>query len=61
MVAASTKALQNTWTLMLKATKSLAIVGRSGAGKSTLIELLFGLKSPTVGDISLFGYSSQLR
>ncbi|MFA0235379.1 ABC transporter ATP-binding protein [Vibrio sp. 10N.222.55.C7] len=37
--------------------KSLAIVGRSGAGKSTLIELLFGLKAPTVGQINLFGYS----
>lgn len=41
--------------------KSLAIVGRSGAGKSTLIELLFGLKSPTVGDISLFGHSLPIR
>ena len=41
--------------------KSLAIVGRSGAGKSTLIELLFGLKSPTVGGISLFGHSLPIR
>ncbi|MEZ9191154.1 MULTISPECIES: ABC transporter ATP-binding protein [Vibrio] len=41
--------------------KSLAIVGRSGAGKSTLIELLFGLKSPTVGRISLFGHSLPIR
>ena len=41
--------------------KSLAIVGRSGAGKSTLIELLFGLKLPTVGDISLFGHSLPIR
>lgn len=41
--------------------KSLAIVGRSGAGKSTLIELLFGLKSPTVGDIRLFGHSLPIR
>ncbi|MFA0495827.1 ABC transporter ATP-binding protein [Vibrio sp. 10N.222.54.B11] len=41
--------------------KSLAIVGRSGAGKSTLIELLFGLKAPTVGQINLFGYSLPIR
>ncbi|PMH31147.1 peptide ABC transporter [Vibrio lentus] len=41
--------------------KSLAIVGRSGAGKSTLIELLFGLKEPTVGRISLFGHSLPIR
>ncbi|NOH99875.1 ATP-binding cassette domain-containing protein [Vibrio kanaloae] len=41
--------------------KSLAIVGRSGAGKSTLIELLFGLKAPTLGSISLFGYSLPIR
>jgi len=53
------KALQN---VDLKVEdKSLAIVGRSGAGKSTLIELLFGLKSPTVGDISLFGRSLPIR
>lgn len=36
-------------------TKNLAIVGPSGAGKSTLIELLFGLRSPTLGEVFICG------
>ncbi|WP_237487045.1 ABC transporter ATP-binding protein [Vibrio hippocampi] len=38
-------------------TQSLAIVGPSGAGKSTLIELLFGLRQPTSGQITICGYN----
>ncbi len=31
--------------------ENLAIVGPSGAGKSTIVELLFGLKKPTHGEV----------
>lgn len=41
--------------------KSLAIVGPSGSGKSTLIELLFGLRKATNGDIILFGNSLPIN
>ncbi|MUK42827.1 ATP-binding cassette domain-containing protein [Aliivibrio fischeri] len=37
-------------------TQSIAIVGPSGAGKSTLIELLFGLRKPTFGEVFICGY-----
>ncbi|WP_117234816.1 ABC transporter ATP-binding protein [Vibrio maerlii] len=36
-------------------TQNLAIVGPSGAGKSTLIELLFGLRQPTSGEVYICG------
>lgn len=35
---------------------NLAVVGPSGAGKSTLIELLFGLRKPTHGEVTVCGY-----
>ena len=35
---------------------NLAIVGPSGAGKSTLIELLFGLRQPSAGEVYVCGY-----
>lgn len=37
-------------------TNNLAIVGPSGAGKSTLIELLFGLRQPTSGEVFVCGF-----
>lgn len=37
-------------------TNNIAIVGPSGAGKSTLIELLFGLRQPSVGEVYVCGY-----
>ncbi len=37
--------------------QSLAIVGPSGAGKSTIIELLFGLREPTLGHVSVCGHA----
>ncbi|MDR9828857.1 dipeptide/oligopeptide/nickel ABC transporter ATP-binding protein [Vibrio sp. FNV 38] len=37
-------------------TNNLAVVGPSGAGKSTLIELLFGLRKPTHGEVYVCGY-----
>ncbi|MGL6259226.1 ABC transporter ATP-binding protein [Vibrio sp. WXL210] len=37
-------------------TKNIAVVGPSGAGKSTLIELLFGLRKPTHGEVYVCGY-----
>ncbi|MGF1787779.1 dipeptide/oligopeptide/nickel ABC transporter ATP-binding protein [Photobacterium swingsii] len=37
-------------------TQNLAIVGPSGAGKSTLIELLFGLRQPSEGEVYVCGY-----
>lgn len=36
-------------------TENLAVVGPSGAGKSTLIELLFGLRKPTLGEVYICG------
>ncbi|WP_197456274.1 ABC transporter ATP-binding protein [Francisella hispaniensis] len=36
--------------------QDLAIVGPSGAGKSTFIELLFGLRRPSSGEIYVCGY-----
>ena len=36
--------------------QNLAIVGPSGAGKSTLIELLFGLRKPTEGEVYVCDY-----
>ncbi|MEZ8989656.1 ABC transporter ATP-binding protein [Vibrio breoganii] len=36
-------------------TENLAVVGPSGAGKSTLIELLFGLRLPTYGEVTICG------
>jgi ABC-type glutathione transport system ATPase component len=38
------------------AMQNLAIVGPSGAGKSTLIELLFGLRQPSSGEVYICGY-----
>lgn len=35
--------------------QKVAIVGRSGSGKSTLVELLIGLRSPTIGSIEIDG------
>ncbi|PSW09153.1 ABC transporter ATP-binding protein [Photobacterium sanctipauli] len=37
-------------------TQNLAIVGPSGAGKSTLIELLFGLRKPSLGEVYVCGF-----
>ncbi|WP_073585394.1 ABC transporter ATP-binding protein [Vibrio quintilis] len=37
-------------------TNNIAIVGPSGAGKSTLIELLFGLRQPSAGEVYVCGY-----
>lgn len=37
-------------------TQSMAVVGPSGAGKSTLIELLFGLRQPSSGNITICGF-----
>jgi ABC-type glutathione transport system ATPase component len=36
--------------------QNLAIVGPSGSGKSTLIELLFGLRKPSSGEIYICGH-----
>ncbi|MCL9775674.1 ATP-binding cassette domain-containing protein [Vibrio sp. S4B1] len=41
--------------------QNLAIVGPSGAGKSTLIELLFGLKSPSSGQVEICGIKLPIR
>lgn len=37
-------------------TRNLAVVGPSGAGKSTLIELLFGLRKPSRGEVYVCDY-----
>lgn len=42
-------------------TQNLAIVGPSGAGKSTLIELLFGLRQPSGGEVYVCGYPLSHR
>ncbi|MGF1773414.1 ATP-binding cassette domain-containing protein [Vibrio wakamikoensis] len=39
------------------AERSVAIVGPSGAGKSTMIELLFGLRAPQEGRITVLGHT----
>lgn len=36
----------------------VALFGASGAGKSTFVQLLFGLRSPMMGDIRLMNYKS---
>ncbi|WP_200164547.1 ABC transporter ATP-binding protein [Francisella adeliensis] len=36
--------------------RNLAVIGPSGAGKSTFIELLFGLRRPSSGEIYIDGY-----
>ena len=41
--------------------QNLAIVGPSGAGKSTLIELLFGLKQPSTGQVEICGVKLPIR
>jgi ABC-type multidrug transport system fused ATPase/permease subunit len=50
--------------LRIKRGEKIAIFGASGAGKSTLVQLLFGLRSPRTGRISVcshgtFGYASS--
>ena len=38
---------------------ALAILGEGGAGKSTLIDLLYGLRSPTVGHLTIDGFDPR--
>lgn len=41
--------------------QNIAIVGPSGAGKSTLIELLFGLRTPSLGNVQIAGRTLPLH
>lgn len=40
-------------TIMLEPGSSCALLGRSGSGKSTLVDMLFGLRRPTAGHITI--------
>ncbi len=48
--------LQNV-TLDIEPGEKVAFVGRSGCGKSTILKLIFGLITPTDGDIRLDGFN----
>lgn len=54
LTLAGRPALQNV-TLSLTAGQRLAVAGAGGSGKSLLLDLLFGLREPTAGRISIGG------
>jgi ABC-type bacteriocin/lantibiotic exporter with double-glycine peptidase domain len=45
--------------LRIREGERVALFGASGAGKSTLVQLLFGLRLPKIGDISLIDSKSD--
>ncbi len=49
----------STW--VLREGEILCLIGHNGAGKSTLMKLLFGLQTPTSGEIRLRGVRLQPR
>lgn len=45
--------------LAIPAGRMVALVGPNGAGKTTLLHLAVGLIAPTVGDVSILGWSAR--
>ncbi len=45
--------------MTIEAGEVVAFLGPNGAGKSTAIALMLGLRTPTIGSVSLFGRSSR--
>ncbi len=41
--------------------KIFAIVGENGAGKSTLMKIIYGLYTPTSGEIYVFGKKTDIK
>ena len=51
--------LHNPLTFTVKPGESGAILGSSGSGKSTLLDLIYGLRSPTAGHVTIDGFDPQ--
>ncbi len=47
--------------LKVKSGRIHAVLGENGAGKSTLMKLLFGLETPTAGEIYIHGKRAEVR
>jgi simple sugar transport system ATP-binding protein len=47
--------------LMLNKGEILAVVGENGAGKSTIMKILYGLETPTSGEIYLNGELQRFK
>lgn len=51
--------LHNPLTFTVKPGESTAILGSSGSGKSTLLDLIYGLRFPTAGHVTVDGFDPQ--
>lgn len=51
--------LHNTLMFTVKPGESTAVLGSSGSGKSTLMDLIYGLRFPTAGHVTIDGFDPQ--